>query len=70
MNAPIFAARNPFRYEAPQPTTQAIIEEPCCVGEGSCGDAVLRIIRTSDGELRVIKEKVPSTLGKAEGLGG
>lgn len=62
-------ARNPFRYETLH-NEEVVVERSCCVGEGMCGDEQLRLIRTQDGELRVIKEKVPSTLGKAEGLGG
>jgi len=69
INASILGARNPFQYE-PIHQQNVVDTAPCCIGEGVCGDERLTLIRMEDGELRVIKEKVPSTLGKAEGLGG
>lgn len=65
----LYGIRNPFRYENSH-TKDIASNKPQCVGEGMCGDEQLRFIRTQHGELRLIKEKIPSTLGKAEGLGG
>jgi hypothetical protein len=66
------SADNPFEYAAMEVLSddQKNSYEPRCVAEGFCGDQALIVMKTDDGSLHVMKEKVPSTLGKAEGLGG
>jgi hypothetical protein len=58
------SARNPFAFQEESPSTLSAL------AEGEYDGAHMKVMRASDGSLTVMIEKIPSTLGKAEGLGG
>ena len=61
----IIIARNPFIYEQNAETS-----DTPCIADGAYDGARVELVRNAAGDLTLMIEKIPSTLGKAEGLGG